>query len=133
MCPSHITHKWAREVLLTIPRARAFLIEDMRNGGDPGRPHGICEVKLSKGKTVYEGKRLSLAEMRRMGRKEWRKRFPGPTFFITGKDKGKLGYFWEHVYLKAKSGPNLGGVVNPDSGVAILDSEMEKLTALDFT
>ena len=35
MCPSHITHKWAREVLLTIPRARAFLIEDMRNGGDP--------------------------------------------------------------------------------------------------
>jgi hypothetical protein len=58
---------------------------------------------------------------------------PGPTFFITGKDKGKLGYFWEHVYLKAKSGPNLGGVVNPDSGVAILDSEMQKLTALDFT
>jgi hypothetical protein len=48
MCPSHITHKWAREVLLTIPRARAFLIEDMRNGGDPGRPHGICEVKLTK-------------------------------------------------------------------------------------
>ena len=133
MCPSHITHKWAREVLLTIPRARAFLIEDMRNGGDPSRPHGICEVKLSKGKTVYEGKRLSLAEMRRMGRKEWRKRFPGPTFFITGKDKGKLGYFWEHVYLKAKSGPNLGGVVNPDSGLAILDSEMQKLTALDFT
>jgi hypothetical protein len=106
MCPSHITHKWAREVLLTIPRARAFLIEDMRNGGDPSRPHGICEVKLSKGKTVYEGRRLSLAEMRRMGRKEWRKSFPGPTFFITGKDKGKLGYFWEHVYLKAKSGPN---------------------------
>jgi hypothetical protein len=56
MCPSHITHKWAREVLLTIPRARTFLIEDMRNGGDPNRPHGICEVKLSKGRTVYEGK-----------------------------------------------------------------------------
>jgi hypothetical protein len=133
MCPSHITHKWAREVLMTIPRARAFLIEDMRNGGDPGKQHGICEVKLSKGKTVYEGKRLSLAEMRHMGRKEWRKRFAGPTFFITGKDKGKLGYFWEHAYLKAKSGPNLGGVVNPDSGAAILDSEMQKLTALDFT
>src|ERR1700723_3298012 len=71
--------------------------------------------------------------IRRMGRKEWRKRFPEPTFFITGKDKGKLGYFWEHVYLKAKSGPNLGGVVNPDSGVAILDAEMQKLTAFDFT
>jgi superfamily II DNA or RNA helicase len=133
MCPSHITHKWAREVLLTIPRARTFLIEDMRNGGDPSRPHGICEVKLSKGRTVYEGKHLTLSEMRRMGRREWRKRFPGPTFFITGKDKGKLGYFWEHVYLKAKSGPNLGGVINPDSGVDILDSEMQKLTGLDFT
>ena len=55
MCPSHITHKWAREVLLTIPRARTFLIEDLRNGGDPAKPHGVCEVKLSKGKTIYEG------------------------------------------------------------------------------
>jgi superfamily II DNA or RNA helicase len=133
MCPSHITHKWAREVLLTIPRARTFLIEDMRNGGDPSRPHGVCEVKLSKGRTVYEGKRLALSEMRHMGRKDWKRRFPGPTFFITGKDKAKLGYFWEHVYLKAKSGLNLGGVINPDSGAAILDSEMQKLTALDFS
>jgi len=132
MCPSHITHKWAREVLLTTPRARTFIIEDMRNGGDPAKPHGVREVKLSKGKTVYEGKHLSLAEMRRLGRKEWRKRFTGPTFFITGKDKGKLSYFWDHVYLKAKSGPNLGGILNPDSGEAILDSEMQKLTALDF-
>ena len=88
--------------------------------------------KLSKGKTVYEGKHLTLAEMRRMGRREWRKRFPGPTFFIIGKDKGKLGYFWDHVYLKAKSGPNLGSIVNPDSGLAILDSERQKLTSPRF-
>ena len=47
-------------------------------------------------------------------------------------DKGKLGYFWEHVFLKAKSGPNLCGVVNPDTGLAILDSERQKLTYLDF-
>jgi len=132
MCPSHITHKWAREVLMTIPRARAFLIEDMRNGGDPKKPHGICEVKLSKGRTIYEGKHLTLAEMRRMRRAEWRQRFPGPVFFITGKDKGKLGYFWEHAYLKARSGPNSGGVINPDSGLAILDSERQKLTMIDF-
>ena len=132
MCPSHITHKWAREALLTVPRARTFLIEDMRNGGDPKKPHGICEVKLRKGKIVYEGLRLSLAELRRMGRKEWRKNCPAPAFFITGKDKGKLGYYWEHVFLKAKSGPNLGGVINPDTGAAILDSERQKLTHLDF-
>jgi hypothetical protein len=132
MCPSHITHKWAREALLTVPRARTFLIEDIRNGGDPKKPHGICEVKLRKGKIVYEGMRLSLAELRRMGRKEWGKRCSGPAFFITGKDKGKLGYYWEHVYIKAKSGPNLGGIVNPDTGAAILDSERQKLTHLDF-
>jgi hypothetical protein len=132
MCPSHITHKWAREALLTVPCARAFLIEDMRNGGDPKKPHGICEVKLRKGRIVYEGMRLSLAELRRMGRKEWRRRCSGPAFFITGKDKGKLGYYWEHAYLKAKSGPNLGGVINPDTGAAILDSERQKLTHLDF-
>ncbi|HEV2327107.1 MAG TPA: DEAD/DEAH box helicase [Terracidiphilus sp.] len=132
MCPSHITHKWAREVLLTVPRARTFLLEDMRNGGDRAKPHGVCEVKLNKGKIIYEGRRFGLAQMRLLGRDEWKKRFNGPTFFITGKDKGKLSYFWDHVYLKAKSGPNLGGIVNPDSGAAILDSEMEKLTALDF-
>jgi len=132
MCPSHITHKWAREALLTVPRARTFLIEDMRNGGDPKKPHGICEVKLRKGRIVYEGLRLSLAELRRMGRKEWRRRCSGPAFFITGKDKGKLGYYWEHAYLKANSGPNLGGVINSDTGQAILDSERQKLTHLDF-
>ena len=132
MCPSHITHKWARETLLTVPRARAFLIEDMRNGGDPKKAHGVCEVRLRKGRIVYEGMRLSLADLRRMSRKEWRKRCPAPAFFITGKDKGKLGYYWEHVFLKAKSGPNLGGVVNPDTGLAILDSERQKLTYLDF-
>jgi hypothetical protein len=132
MCPSHITHKWAREALLTVPRARTFLIEDMRNGGDPKRPHGICEVKLRQGKIVYEGLRLSLAQLRHMGRKEWRRRCPASAFFITGKDRGKLGYYWENVYLKAKSGPNLGGIINPDTGAAIMDSERQKLTYLDF-
>ena len=66
MCPSHITHKWAREVLVTIPRARAFLIEDLRNGGDPRKAHGVCEVKLHKGRAVYEGMRLSLSDLRQM-------------------------------------------------------------------
>ena len=36
-----------REVLLTISRARALLFEDMRNGGRPSRPHGICGAKSS--------------------------------------------------------------------------------------
>ena len=40
--------------------------------------------------------------------------------------KGSLVYLWDHVYLKAKSGPNCGGVINPDSGSSILDSERQK-------
>ena len=35
MCPSHIAKKWAREAIKTIPSVRTFLVEDMRNGGDP--------------------------------------------------------------------------------------------------
>ena len=38
-----------------MPRARTFLIEDMRNGGDPKKPHGICEVKLRNGKDRLRG------------------------------------------------------------------------------
>jgi hypothetical protein len=49
MCPPHLVLKWAREVLITVPKARAFIICDLRNGGDPARPHGVVEVQLRKG------------------------------------------------------------------------------------
>ena len=49
MCPSHIAKKWAREAIKTIPSVRTFLVEDMRNGGDPNQPHGVCEVRLAQG------------------------------------------------------------------------------------
>ena len=55
MCPSHIAKKWAREAIKTIPSVRTFLVEDMRNGGDPKQPHGVCEVRLRKGRIIYEG------------------------------------------------------------------------------
>jgi hypothetical protein len=71
MCPSHITHKWAREILLTIPRARAFLIADLRNGGAPGKPYGVCEVRLSKGRTIYEGTRTRARTSRRRHFRCW--------------------------------------------------------------
>ena len=59
-CPSHIAKKWAREAIKTIPFARTFLVEDMRNGGDPKLAHGVCEVRLRNGRIVYEGMQLSL-------------------------------------------------------------------------
>jgi hypothetical protein len=132
MCPSHIAKKWAREAIKTIPFARTFLVEDMRNGGDPRQQHGVCEVRLRKGRVVYESTQFSLAELRKLGRNGWTRRFPHCSVFIIPKDKGKLSYFWRHAYLTAKCGPELGGVVNPDTGVSIENPEGGRFTRLDF-
>jgi hypothetical protein len=132
MCPSHIAKKWAREAIKTIPFARTFLIEDMRNGGDPKQAHGVCEVRLRKGRILYEGMQLSLAELRRLGRSGWRQRCPQCSVFIIPKDKGKLSYFWRHAFLSAKSGPELGGVINPDTGCSIENPEGGRRTRMDF-
>ena len=119
MCPSHLGKKWAREAIQTIPFVRTFLIEDMRNGGDPRQPHGVLEVRLRKGRVVYEGMQLSLADLRGLGHAGWMQRVPRCSVFIIPKDKGKLSYFWRHALLTAKCGPELGGVINPDTGVSI--------------
>jgi len=132
MCPSHIAKKWAREAIKTIPSVRTFLVEDMRNGGDPKQPHGVCEVRLRKGRIVYEGIEVSLAELRRLGREGWNSRCAQPSVFIIPKDKGKLSYFWRHAFVTAKSGPELGGTINPDTGASIENSDGERLTRLDF-
>ena len=55
MAPPHLVEKWAREAFLTLPQVRVFLIDDMRNGGDPTQPHGINEVRLRRGEIVREG------------------------------------------------------------------------------
>lgn len=54
MWPPHMVLKWAREVLIAVPRARAFVIYDLRNRGDPTRPHGVVEVQLRKGQPVLD-------------------------------------------------------------------------------
>ena len=132
MCPSHIAKKWAREAIKTLPSARTFLVEDMRNGGDPKQAHGVCEVRLRKGRIVYEGMQLSLAELRQLGRNGWRQRCPQCSVFIIPKDKGKLSYFWRHAFLTAKCGPELGGVINPDTGCSIENPESGRRTRMDF-
>ncbi len=132
MCPPHIVHKWAREALLTVPGAQTFIIEDLRNGGDPKNTHGIVEVKLEKGKTVVRGLTTTLPKLRSLGRAGWRALCPGPAFFIMGKEKGKLGYFWKHAFNVAKSGRDLGGLINPDTGHAIPSQEGGFLTSLDL-
>jgi hypothetical protein len=110
MAPPHLVEKWARETFLTLPQVRVFLIDDMRNGGDPKDPHGINEVRLRRGEIVREGLHTSLAELRRLGRKGWRKLCSGATIFCIGREKAKLSYFWKHCYGKSRSGRYLGSL-----------------------
>ena len=124
--------KWAREVLETIPRARTFIIYDLRNGGDPTRPHGVVEVTQRHGQIVHKGLKTTLFELRAMGRTGWRKLCPGPAYFIVSRETGKLSYHWKHAYTVAESGREKGAVTNPDTGCAIPRSEGGYLSRVDF-
>ena len=131
MAPPHLVEKWARETFFTLPHVRVFLIDDMRNGGDPTQPHGINEVRLRRGEIVREGLHTSLTELRRLGRKGWRELCPGTTIFCIGREKAKLSYFWKHCYGKSRSGRYLGSLTNPDTGCPV-ETDGVRLSALDF-
>src|SRR5580658_276748 len=76
MCPPHLVLKWAREVLITVPLARTFVLYDLRNGGDPSKPHGVVEVKMRNGHAVAKGLKTTLSDLRKLGRKGWRELCP---------------------------------------------------------
>src|ERR1700751_1347309 len=62
MVPPHLVEKWAREAFLTLPGLRVFLIDDLRNGGDENKFHGVNEVRLKQGRVAREGLRTTLSE-----------------------------------------------------------------------
>jgi len=62
MTPSHLTIKWCREALQTIPRLRVFLIDGLRNANSTS-PNGIHEVKLHNGRIVREGFKTTLTDL----------------------------------------------------------------------
>src|SRR6266700_2629739 len=64
MVPPHLVEKWAREAFLTLPGLRVFLIDDLRNGGDENKAHGVNEVRLRQGRIVREGFQTSISELR---------------------------------------------------------------------
>jgi hypothetical protein len=132
MCPPHLVLKWAREVLVTVPHARAFILYDLRNGGDPARPHGMVEVQLRNGHAVHKGMKTTLSELRRMRRKGWKKICSVPAYFIVSKETGKLGYFWKHAHTEAKSGRWRSTVTNPDTGQSISAPAGGYLRRADF-
>jgi superfamily II DNA or RNA helicase len=131
MAPPHLVEKWARETFLTLPHVRVFLVDDMRNGGNPREPHGINEVRLRRGDIVREGMHTSLTELRRLGRKGWRRLCPETAIFCIGREKAKLSYFWKHCYGRSRSGRYLGALTNPDTGCPV-ETDGVCLTTIDF-
>jgi superfamily II DNA or RNA helicase len=136
MVPPHLVEKWAREAFLTIPGVRVFFIDDLRNGGDESKSHGVNEVRLKNGRVVREGLRTSLGELRlRKGssspRKRWLSLCGSPALFIVGRERAKLSYFWRHAYHVPRSGQYLGCVVSPDSGRPVI-VDGGRLTSADF-
>ena len=136
MVPPHLVEKWAREAFLTVPGIRVFLIDDLRNGGDENRPHGVNEVRLKRGRMLREGLRTTLSDLRlrkhsSSSRTRWMSLCHRPALFIVGRERAKLGYFWRHAYLVPRSGPNLGCVVNADTGKPVVVDD-GRLTRADF-
>src|SRR6202050_5673925 len=101
MVPPHLVEKWAREAFLTLPGLRVFLIDDLRNGGDENKFHGVNEVRLRQGRIVREGLHTTLSELRLRkdspsARKRWLSLCGRPAVFIGGRGRAKLGYFLSH-------------------------------------
>jgi hypothetical protein len=67
MAPPNIVGKWCREVLITIPGARVFLVDGLRTPGGSSVPNGVNEVRYRKGGIVREGLQTSLTELRLTG------------------------------------------------------------------
>ncbi len=133
MVPPHLTLKWAREVFITVPNTRVFLIEDMRNGGDPKKPHGVVEVQLIDGVAVRRGDAFSITRLREMGRVGFKKYLGGKNAYcIMSKERGKLGYFWRPSATTAKVGEFTGFVTNPDSGLPVEKGEGGMVTLADL-
>jgi hypothetical protein len=138
VAPGHVTEKWCREILLTLPCVRVFAIEGLGDSTNHRGHHGVNEVKLRHGRIAREGLRTSLTEMRlrndsRSARKRWASICSYPSIFVIGRDRAKLGAFWRHAYQIARSGRYQGCVVNPDSGEPVyLSEDGERLLAMDF-
>lgn len=136
MVPPHLVEKWAREAIQTIPGVRVFMVDDIRNGGDPKTPHGVNEVKLQGKRIVRKGLHTTLTDMRlrkryASARKRWSACCLDPCLFVVGRERAKLGYFWRHAYQIPSSGPNHGCLINPDSGLPVVVNE-ERLLCSDL-
>lgn len=132
MCPPHLVLKWAREIFITIPNARVFVIYDFRNGGDEKKPHGVTEMPMRNGHAVSKGEKTTLSDLRRMGRRTWRRTWATPTYFIVSRETGKLSYFWKHAYSVRSSSLERRLITNPETGLPIPNADGGFLREADF-
>ncbi len=137
LAPPHLTTKWARESLQTIPRARVFLIDGLRDGALRCR-NGIQEARLRRRQVVREGLKTTLTDLRlpknyTSARARWNALCPNPSIFVASKETAKLSYFWRHAFNVARSGRFRGSVVNPDTGWPLYAGEDdERLLTSNF-
>ena len=137
LVPGHLTAKMARETFQTIPGIRVFFIDALRDRVRDGVPTGVNEVKLRRGKIIREGLHTTLTDLRlrkdyRSARERWRRSIcSGPSLFIVGRDRAKLGWFWRHAHQVAQCGRYQGSVTNPDTGCPVYVGD-ERLLASDF-
>jgi hypothetical protein len=142
MCPPHLVLKWAREVFITVPNTRVFLIEDMRNLPihDPEKlkearkkSHGVVELRLEGKEVVRRGEHFSITKLRELGSKGFKKKLKGKNaWFVMSKERGKLGYFWRPAGVTATVGEFKGYLANPDSGRPVEMSDGGLLTWVDL-
>ena len=100
MAPGHITLKWCKEALETIPRLRVFLIDGLRDRvRDSSVPCGVNEVRLRRGQIVREGLHTTLTDLRlrknyKSARARWQQEIcSGPALFVSGGTKGSCRTF----------------------------------------
>jgi hypothetical protein len=64
MVPPQLVEKWCREAVSTLPGVRVFVIDGCRNGVASNGFTGVNEVRLRNGRTVREGLKTTLSDMR---------------------------------------------------------------------
>jgi hypothetical protein len=136
MVPPQLVEKTCRECALTLPGVRIFIIDGLRNGVSSNGYTGVNEVRFRNGRIIREGLKTSLSDMRlakgyRSAHHRWQAICGAPSVFVISRERAKLGTHWRHVYRVPQSGPYLGNVVNPDTGLPILTAE-DQLRRADF-
>ena len=127
MVPPHLVEKWAREAFLTLPGIRVFLIDDLRNGGDENKRMESmkfdCGRATSCAKASNESQRTAIAKVlpdspATLAVALW------TTILVHCRPRtGEARYFWRHAYRVARSGPNVGCVVNSETGKPVIIDE----------